>query len=201
MERQPATAESTATVIADATIAVVAQRGLDQLSVRNVARQAGVAPGTVQHHYRTRAQLLAAALERVVQRQLRRVEETGAHDSGVSALRSGLRALLPIDEPRREEAIVWIAFTAAAAVSPGLGPRHREVVELTRRRIREVIELGRAQGEVPATVDPAMAAAEVAALVDGLLLHAITCNDPAEALEAWCDDAVTRLLDVPTSDV
>src|SRR5262245_39022892 len=132
MERQPANVdrpvESTATAIADATIAVVAQRGLDQLSVRNVARQAGVAPGTVQHHYRTRAQLLDAALERVVHRQLRRVEETGTHDSGVTALRTGLRALLPIDEARREEAVVWIAFAAAAAVSPSLGPRHREVV-------------------------------------------------------------------------
>ena len=109
MDPQPAT---TSTSIADAAIRVVARQGLDRLSVRNVARQAGVAPGTVQHHYRTRAQLLDAALARVVERQLRRVDEGGGDDSGIGALRLGLRALLPVDEPRREEAIVWIAFAA-----------------------------------------------------------------------------------------
>jgi AcrR family transcriptional regulator len=191
MDCQPAT---TSTSIADAAIRVVARQGLDRLSVRNVARQAGVAPGTVQHHYRTRAQLLDAALARVVERQVRRVDEGGGDDSGIRALRFGLRALLPVDEPRREEAIVWIAFAAAAAATPSLARRHRAVVELTRQRIGYVIELGQEQGEVPASIDPARAAVEIAAFVDGLLVHAIGGDDSAESIEAHCDDAVTRLL-------
>jgi AcrR family transcriptional regulator len=150
MDVQPAT---TSTSIADAAIRVVARQGLDRLSVRNVARQAGVAPGTVQHHYRTRAQLLDAA-----------------------------------------QAIVWIAFAAAAAANPSLARRHRAVVELTRQRIGYVIELGQEQGDVPASIDPARAAVEIAAFVDGLLVHTIGGDDSVEAIEAHCDDAVTRLL-------
>ena len=39
----------TAAVIADAAIRVMVSQGLDALSVRNVATEAGVAPGTVQY--------------------------------------------------------------------------------------------------------------------------------------------------------
>lgn len=77
--------------MADAAIRVVAEHGLDQLSVRTVAREAHVAPGTVQHHFPSRALLL---------------ERTGPNTSGLTALRKGLRALLPVDRARREEAIV-----------------------------------------------------------------------------------------------
>jgi hypothetical protein len=57
-----------------------------------------------------------------------------------------------------------------------------------------VIELGQEQGEVPASIDPARAAVEIAAFVDGLLVHAIGGDDSAKSIEAHCDDAVTRLL-------
>lgn len=184
----------TASLIADAAIRVAARRGLEALTVRTVAREAAVAPGTVQHHYPTRAELLNGALDRVVQRQLRRVAATGRHTSGVEALRTGLRVLLPVDEARRDEAIVWIAFTAAAAASPTLGPRHREVVALTRSRIRDVITLARDQGEVPGSVDPHVAAILIAACIDGLLVHAITSDGDTGALEALCDAAITPTL-------
>lgn len=196
MAESPRTAP-TATLIADAAIRVVARRGIDALTVRNVARQAAVAPGTVQHHYPARVDLLNGALDRVVERQLARVAATGFHASGVDALRNGLRALLPIDGERRDEAIVWVAFAAAAAAAaagPALRSRHREIVTLTRDRIGEVIALAKDQGEIPQTVDATIAAVLVAACIDGLLVHAISSDCDTADLGALSDAAVTRVL-------
>ena len=47
---------------------------------------------------------------------------------------------------------------------------------------------------MPASLDPARAAVEIAAFVDGLLVHTIGGDDSPESIEANCDDAVTRLL-------
>src|SRR5262245_50943001 len=55
--------------IADCAITVIARDGLDALSIRRVAAEAGVAIGTVQHHYPTRAELVLAALQRTAYRQ------------------------------------------------------------------------------------------------------------------------------------
>ena len=60
-------------MIAEAAIRVIAQQGFDVVSVRTVAQESGISPGTVQYHYKTRRDLLLAALERSVERQTQRV--------------------------------------------------------------------------------------------------------------------------------
>jgi AcrR family transcriptional regulator len=44
----------------DASIALIVERGLDQLSLREVARRAGVSPAAPYHHFATRQELLEA---------------------------------------------------------------------------------------------------------------------------------------------
>lgn len=54
-----------------ATIKVVARAGLRQLTNRAVAAEAGVSHGLVRHHFGTRDQLIAEALEYAVEESLR----------------------------------------------------------------------------------------------------------------------------------
>ena len=62
-----------AIMTADATIAIIAEKGFDRVSVRSVAARLGVAPGTVQYRSPSRRTLLTDALIRSVQRQAGRV--------------------------------------------------------------------------------------------------------------------------------
>ena len=64
--------ESAAT-IADATIRIIASRGLDAVSVREVAKESGFAGGSVQYHAPNKDTLLAHAFIRSIQRQGERV--------------------------------------------------------------------------------------------------------------------------------
>ena len=53
----------------EATVACLVELGWAGTSTTEVARRAGVSRGAQQHHYRTKAELVAAALEHLLQRQ------------------------------------------------------------------------------------------------------------------------------------
>lgn len=63
-----------------ATITVVARSGLRALTYRAVAAEAGVSHGLVRHHFGSRDQLIAAALEFAVAESLRETGMTDAAD-------------------------------------------------------------------------------------------------------------------------
>lgn len=164
---------ATADVIADATIRLIARDGFDKASVRTVAAEARLAPGTVQHHFATRDDLLRAALERVTERQLSRLAEFPAIRDAYKIMQRGMRTLLPTDETQREEGIVWIAYSAAASTRPSLRAAHAEGVALLRRQIRHVLEYARDVGQLREGISIEIAAVNLAATLDGLILHGI----------------------------
>lgn len=61
-------------IIADATIGVINQNGLDQTKLRDVARAGNMTTGTVTHYFADKDAVLEAALEEVVRRTLERID-------------------------------------------------------------------------------------------------------------------------------
>jgi len=189
---------SRAALIADAAIRVIARRGLDALSVRNAAAEAAVSAGTVQHHFATRDLLLVAALERVVARQSDRAAGAAPARTTIGTLVRTLATLLPSDDDSRDDAVVWVAMSAAAAREPVIATLRREVVDRTQRHIAAVLERARHGGELAADVDVARAAARIEAVVDGLLLHAITA--PAGPVRAMAGELAALVSAILAAD-
>ncbi len=165
--------------IADCVITVIARDGLDALSVRRVAAEAGVAIGTVQHHYPTRAGLVLAALQRTVQRQQIRAMTAPSESTLLETLTVRLALLLPVDEPSRQEAIVWVALAAAAARDPLVGPHQRDVVKRTIKGIRALLNQAIERRELPADTDTTDLAERIHVVVDGYLLHTVASGGHA----------------------
>jgi len=185
--------------LAEAAVRVVARDGFDVLSVRTVAREAGVAPGTVQHHYATRERLLLAAFELTVEVLESRVgsstpEESAPPEPVRQHLRRLLREALPLDEQRRQECVVWVALTAAAAAHPELAQAHREASLLLRTTIQEIVRAAVERGELAASVDPVESAEVLAAVVDGLTLQGLSPDTDVAALGAAFDHSLALLL-------
>lgn len=157
--------------VVDSAIAVIARDGLDALSIRRVASQAGVAIGTVQHHYPTRAELVLAALQRTADRQQARAMGTRRSSTLLGTLVSRLTSLLPHDDASREEAIVWIALAAAAARDDLVGPQQRRIVADSVAAIAALLDRATDADELPNATDTADLAERVHAVVDGYLLH------------------------------
>lgn len=120
--------ESAAT-IADATIRIIATRGLDAVSVREVAKESGFAAGSVQYHAPNRDTLLAHAFIRSIQRQGERVAAVPAGGDELETWVARLAELLPIGGVRSEDATIWVTYGSASATRDWIATLYTEVLE------------------------------------------------------------------------
>ncbi len=183
-----------ATAIIDAVTGIVAERGLDHVSVREVAAAAGVSIGTVQHYFPTKQEMLAAAYTEAAGRIRARLEALQLGRDARRNLSLVLRELLPLDEQRRGETRVYMAFAAAAATSPSLA----EIQQAVLTELHTVLTDTFAGAWGPtATPDRCLLAAHAAiALADGLAFHAVTTTRwlPSLQLTATVDLVLEALL-------
>jgi AcrR family transcriptional regulator len=155
---------------------VILRDGLEQASVRNVAREAGLSNGSLRHMFGTQAELLVFAMNQVVERIERRLEALDpAGDPRMTAERF-LLELLPLDKARQEENLVWLAFTARALVDPEL----RECAERSYDALRAGCHrwVTAIAGD---RVDVELEADRLHAVLDGLAVHAATRPEVATA--------------------
>jgi AcrR family transcriptional regulator len=172
-------------LIADALMQVAAEQGLESVSLRHVAAQAGVSTGMVQHYFRTRDEMMTFALAVVRDRSQSKV--TGAL-AGLGAdppprllLRTMICALLPLDDESRDNGRVALAFLAYTAVRPqAAAALHDDTAQL--------LDFIAGLLGVP---DPVGAAAGLLALMEGLGIYLLggqyTPEQALRALDAHLD--------------
>jgi AcrR family transcriptional regulator len=172
-------------LIADALMRVAAEQGLESVSLRHVATQAGVSAGMVQHYFRTRDEMMTFALAIVRERSQQRVAEAVAGLSGEPTprllLRTMIVALLPLDDQTRDNGRVALAFLAYTAVRP-------TAAAALRGDNAELVDFIAGMLTVP---DPVGAAASLLALMEGLGIYLLggqyTPERALQALDAHLD--------------
>jgi AcrR family transcriptional regulator len=175
---------------------VVRREGLDGASVRAVAREAGLSMGSLRHYFGTHSELLVFAMQMVIDRIERRVATLQVPADPRRAAETVLLELLPLDDERRAENEVWLAFTARALVDPALRALRDEGYDLLRnaclRWVRQLVAPGRSPSDIDLETD------RLFALLDGLAVHA--AMRPAQSgpelltavLARHLDDLATR---------
>lgn len=185
--------------IADAVCSLVSARGLEAVSLRDVAAEAGISMGRVQHYFRTKDEMLLFALEHVAQRDvaatLQRLEEAPEPSSPRTLVGTVLGGLLD-DGPRARQAQrVNAAFTARAVVEPPLAAFLLRGYADLHQLLEQAVDRGIDEGTVTTGTDPALAATEALALADGLrmqtLLGHTTTDRAREVLTAHLDRLFT----------
>lgn len=191
------------TQIADALMRVAATQGLQAVSLRHVATEAGVSAGLVQHYFRTKDEMMTFALEVVSENVQARLAAGADLDNPVSpkaVVRALLVQMLPLDEPRWLEGHVGLAFHAHAAVQPALADQLRADTEQLRAFLAEHIRAAQNSGHAPAALDPTGAAITLLALVEGLSMHVLNRYYPPEITLAAFDAHLCAVFGPPTED-
>ena len=98
--------------IIQAAIRLIVAGDIRSISIRTVACEAAMKQSTLRHYFATYDEMLKAVFLYVRNRQRLRVEQTMKCDS-VQNLVAGLMETLPIDDQRREEAVIWLALCAS----------------------------------------------------------------------------------------
>lgn len=173
------------TLIAAALMRVAARQGVEAVSLRHVATEAGVSPGMVQHYFRTKDEMMAFAMTVVRERSQARVTDAiaglGEAPTPRLLLRTMVAALLPLSEESLADGRVALAFLAYAAVRPDVAAGMREDTEQMRAFVAGLIS-GPRRNEY---------AAGVLALMEGLGVHLLgghyTAEQALAALDAHLD--------------
>lgn len=157
--------------LGDAVWRVIRSRGVDGASIRTVAHEAGWSPGALRHYFSTQSELLAFAMQMVVERIEARVSALEPPADPRRAVEQRLHELLPLDKERRAENEVWLAFAARALVDPQLRARHVEVDEELRMACVAALEELGSDGRLRPGLDLDLEAERLHGLLDGLALH------------------------------
>lgn len=108
--------------IADALLQLAATAGLEAVSLRHVAAEAGVSMGAVQHYFRTKDDMLEFALAHMEQRReariVARLSSLGRPPTVREIVRTSLVEVLPTDEPSRSDYLAGVAFFIRALREP-----------------------------------------------------------------------------------
>lgn len=154
---------------------VVARDGIDGASVRRVADEAGLSVGSLRYFFSTQAQLLTFALDLVGQRlegRLVAVRERRDLDP-VGLVTAMVEEMLPLDEARRLECRVWLAFAARSLVDATLEPTQRQLDERLSHAFAVMVAVLDEAGLLRADLDRELEAERLCALVDGLILRGL----------------------------
>jgi len=172
------------TTILTAVWELIAERGIAEVSFRNVAQRGGVSPGLVQHYFGSKEQLVRASAEAMV--------ENAAlwHRSEDMAPRAALRRVLaheiPTSVAARRGVAAWYSYVAASFSDAGLA----ELLANAKRGQQD--ETARLIALLRPAADASELARRLIAISDGLTLrvlaHDLSATDALQSIDLAIED-------------
>jgi AcrR family transcriptional regulator len=134
--------------IVEAAWRIIARGGFAAATMRQIAAEAGFANGGLKHYFAGKDELLAAAFQHTFFRINERAAHTIGDRTGLDAIRLLCLEMLPLDEERRVESRVTVAFWDRAASSPALFKIHADSYAIWRNWMEQELEKARNKGEI-----------------------------------------------------
>lgn len=157
--------------LADAALRIIHNSGLEQATVRNIAKESGLSVGSMRHYFSTQAELFAFCMNLFLARIEQRVEGFQPEGDLLQDMKRLLLQLIPLDEERIMESEVWFSFNAKVLIYPELSKLNdrmqEEVYKVSRFVVTTLVEQKAAKPEL----DIDLEAEKLYALIDGLAMH------------------------------
>ena len=191
--------------IADAVARTAAAEGLEAVTMRRVAAEAGISTPLVQHYFPDKNTMLRFAVTELTEVARRRAEDRVRAAVEAAApvhhtmpmLRAILAELLPIDEDRRTLLLLHLAFFARAASDPDLASYYREAPE-AHEGLARILREERDAGRAPAAIEPDIEADTLVTLGVGLGTAMLMGTHTATSATELIDYHLRRLLPAAT---
>jgi AcrR family transcriptional regulator len=174
--------------ILQAAVQVIAEKGLCDTGIKDVADQAGTSPALVIYYFGKKDVLLAEALSFADERFYAGTADAVA---GMSSARDRLVELVRCScsvgeaEDDFDEWVLWLDLWARAPRDPDVARDRQAMDRRWRSTITEIVRQGQAAGEF-APVDADAFALRLGALIDGLAIQ-VVLHDPEVTRERMFD--------------
>ncbi|MEU4579853.1 TetR/AcrR family transcriptional regulator [Nonomuraea sp. NPDC023979] len=183
--------------IAEAVWRLATRGGLEDVTLRQVATEAGVSARLLQYYFGTRDQLLLGALEILnadaEERARRRLELLGDEPGTRALVRGVLMELLPLDEERRNRHLVYVAYFVRFLADPALAAVAHDAPLALEGLVAGLLARGLESGEVRPDVDVEAEAAFLVAGAEGLMSRVLLGQRTPEEAVALVDRQLGRV--------
>lgn len=167
--------------ILEVTWRLMATRGADAATMREIAREAGYANGALAYYFANKDELVEAAYVHVFEQTNDRIRAAVAGKRGVAALRAFLVEVVPTTEVTRLEARIVLPFWNRTVTDERLARLNDAAMQRWRRDIRELLHQGREDGDVTVATADDVLADQLLALALGLQVLALLPDSPTPA--------------------
>lgn len=170
-----------------ATWELIAERGIDETSMRDIAREAGYAnAGTLSHYFINKNELMQRAYEYVYEATNNRIAVACADAVGLKAVRLMAREIAPINQITVREASIAMSFWQRAIHDENLARTSRGVIAEWRVSLSKHVEVARERGETAEGLRSDVAADQLLAILFGMhvtgLLDSIETTTERQAI-------------------
>ena len=162
-----ATVEPRKLQIMTVTERLIAEEGFDGLRLRDVAKDAKVSIGLIQHYFDTRDALV---LETLSHASWRRAEEWTSLGAGVGDPVERTRVLLRGSIADRERCQAWMETCASSTRHPALLPMITRIYEAWQSALRSALQGGIEAGAFQPVVPLDQVLDTIMAMIDGLMV-------------------------------
>lgn len=152
----------------EAAYATILEEGLENMTVRGVARKAGYTTGALVHYFKDKDELIRAALNYFGNDLRGRMVQAHELQTGLPALRAILIEALPTSKRSGDSWRVWLALWYHSEANSDMRAEQRRRYKEWFGRIRELLEEARDAGEFSPALDLEEEARGIVAYVDGL---------------------------------
>ena len=168
--------------ILEAAIDTFAQRGFHQARVSDVARQAGVADGTIYLYFKSKDDLLISLFEEKMEKIVETFKvEVNRHDSAQDRLKCFIELHLRMvaERPSLAEVMTVELRQSAKFMREYKAPQFGAYLSL----LGDIISYGQERKEIPSSFDPALTRRIIFGALDELSLYWVSSKRPQHSLE------------------
>lgn len=163
--------------IIETTWRLIAEQGIENASMRDIARECGyAAPGILAHYFPNKDALLLASYQLICERTNERIDAGTEGRRGLAALRGLCLEIIPADPLTVVEARVAISFWQRAQTEESLRAVGRDALLHWRHLMMGFLAEAEHDGECPPLVDPDSIVDELLNIMMGL--HVTSMLDP-----------------------
>jgi len=158
----------------DALWQVVRTQGVQAVSVRSVAEASGHSKSSIAYYFPSRAALLAAAVDQILDDGNRRLARINLDALDATDAVDAIMTAIPHTPAQRRRSQVWLLLLAEAGTDPDLAELLATVQDRVRTAVAGGLSAMVASGLLARDHDLELEAARLHTLIDGLSMHTLT---------------------------
>jgi len=172
---------------------LIAEAGLDAVTVRDVANAADCSTAIVSHYFHNKKELLFLTYQASIDRATLRCDAALGPDG--DDLKAYLAEIMPLDEERLIEWKIWLAFWAKAVADPEIAEAQRICVRRTRHNITKVLNALQARGALIPDLDMQHEVRRILTLIMGMAVQVMFDPEdwPIERRHSLIDTEIRKL--------